>query len=223
MISLIFPVLDAYAFVPRSRSSLIVPKSSSTLYMKIFDWKRREANEAHVNDLDTAVFACDTLRPAPGSRRLKIRKGRGISAGQGATCGFGMRGQKSRSGRPTRPGFEGGQNPLYRRLPKFVGKPLGPGHVRKLYNPIPTSVLSTVEAGSIVTFDSLLNTKVITKSKLNLHKFVAGPPSSDAIANNLTVQAHAFTTSARDAIEGAGGKCELLSPTTGAVLKPVEA
>ena len=60
-----------------------------------------------------------TLKAQAGSRRRKLRKGRGIAAGQGASCGFGMRGQKSRSGRPTRPGFEGGQMPLYRRVPKL--------------------------------------------------------------------------------------------------------
>ena len=60
----------------------------------------------------------NTLKSNSGSRKKKLRKGRGIAAGQGASCGFGMRGQKSRSGRPTRPGFEGGQMPLYRRLPK---------------------------------------------------------------------------------------------------------
>ena len=64
------------------------------------------------------TYKLDTLKPNTGSRRQKLRKGRGIAAGQGASCGFGMRGQKSRSGRPTRPGFEGGQMPLYRRLPK---------------------------------------------------------------------------------------------------------
>ena len=68
----------------------------------------------------------NTLKSNSGSRKKKLRKGRGIAAGQGASCGFGMRGQKSRSGRPTRPGFEGGQMPLYRRLPKrgfnIIGK-----------------------------------------------------------------------------------------------------
>ena len=59
----------------------------------------------------------ESLQSNKGSRRKKMRKGRGIAAGQGASCGFGMRGQKSRSGRPTRPGFEGGQMPLHRRVP----------------------------------------------------------------------------------------------------------
>ena len=61
----------------------------------------------------------NTLKSNSGSRKKKLRKGRGIAAGQGASCGFGMRGQKSRSGRPTRPGFEGGHMPLYRRVPKL--------------------------------------------------------------------------------------------------------
>lgn len=74
----------------------------------------------------------DTLKSAPGSRQRHKRKGRGISAGQGASCGFGMRGQKSRSGPGVRHGFEGGQTPLYRRLPKIVGRPMGPGHEKKV-------------------------------------------------------------------------------------------
>ena len=69
-------------------------------------------------------FQLNSLKPQAGARRRKLRKGRGIAAGQGASCGFGMRGQKSRSGRPTRPGFEGGQMPLYRRIPKLKHFPL---------------------------------------------------------------------------------------------------
>lgn len=74
----------------------------------------------------------DTLKSAPGSRKRHKRKGRGISAGQGASCGFGMRGQKSRSGPGVRAGFEGGQTPLHRRIPKLVGRPMGPGHTKKV-------------------------------------------------------------------------------------------
>jgi large subunit ribosomal protein L15 len=201
------------------RSSLSVPRSSSTLQMKIFDWKRRTADESAWNDLDTYEFTLDNLKPAPGSRQNKKRKGRGIAAGQGATCGFGMRGQKSRSGRPTRPGFEGGQNPLYRRLPKFVGKPTGPGHTKTIYNVISTESLSSLTPGSTVNFDSLLEGKIITKSKYKIHKIVGGKSDGGAsLPADLTVQAHAFTSSARAAIEGAGGKCQVLSPTTNQVL-----
>ena len=116
--------------------------------MKLFDWKRREADETAINDLDNFEFTLDNLKPAPGSRQRKTRKGRGIAAGQGATCGFGMRGQKSRAGRPTRPGFEGGQTALYRRLPKFVGRPTGPGHQKTIYNIIKLDELNGVAPGS---------------------------------------------------------------------------
>lgn len=66
-------------------------------------------------------FRLHNLSPQTGSKKKRTRKGRGYSAGQGGSCGFGMRGQKSRSGSGPRPGFEGGQTPLYRRLPKLRG------------------------------------------------------------------------------------------------------
>jgi hypothetical protein len=147
-------IADAYAFIPRSNALTSVPRSTSSMTMKVFDWKRREADESAINDVDNFEFRVDTLRSAPGSRKRKTRKGRGIAAGQGATCGFGMRGQKSRSGRPTRAGFEGGQTPLYRRLPKFVGKPMGPGHFKKEYNLIKLDELNGVAAGSTVNCES---------------------------------------------------------------------
>jgi len=184
--------------------------------MKIFDWKRREADESALNDLETE-WTLDTLKSAPGSRKRKKRKGRGIAAGQGATCGFGMRGQNSRSGRPERPGFEGGQTPLYRRLPKFVGKPTGPGHTKTVYNLIKLDDLNGVGEGETANFDSLFESKAVTKSKLKIHKVVVG--REDFTAKGITVQAHAFTKAAREAIEGAGGKCELLKRTTGEVIE----
>lgn len=185
--------------------------------MKVYDWKRRQADETAINDVENFEFTLDNLKPAPGSRRAKTRKGRGIAAGQGATCGFGMRGQKSRSGRPTRAGFEGGQTPLYRRLPKFVGKPTRPGHTKTIYNVVSTNVLSKVEAGSTVSWDSLLQAKLVTKrDKIKLYKIVNG---AERPAENLTIQAHAFTQSALAAIEAVGGKCEVLSKTTNQVLQ----
>mmetsp|Transcript_7732 Transcript_7732/g.22723 ORF Transcript_7732/g.22723 Transcript_7732/m.22723 type:complete len:223 (-) Transcript_7732:310-978(-) len=200
-------------FTPRSPVSV---SNGAATHMKIYDWKRRSADESALNDVDGPEFAVDNLRSAPGARRRKNRKGRGISAGQGATCGFGMRGQKARSGRPTRAGFEGGQQPLYRRLPKYVGRPMGPGHSKTIYNVIKTDELNAAASGSTVNFDSLLETGSVTKSKLGIHKVVVG--GEDFVAENLTVQAHAFTKGAREAIEGKGGKCELLKPTTGEVL-----
>jgi len=95
----------------------------------------------------------DSLKPNKGARRRKLRKGRGIAAGQGASCGFGMRGQKSRSGRPTRPGFEGGQMPLYRRVPKLKHFTLiNP----KSFTVLNVSALNDIKAGSTVNLDSLV-------------------------------------------------------------------
>jgi large subunit ribosomal protein L15 len=190
--------------------------TTTTTTMKIYDWKRRESDESAINDVENFLFTFSNLRPAPGSKHRKSRKGRGISAGQGATCGFGMRGQKSRKGNPTRPGFEGGQQPLYRRLPKFVGKPLGPGHTKTRYNLISLDVLNRCEAGEVVTLEALQSKGLLTKTKYDVDKVVAG--YEPFTAKDLTVQAHAFTKSAREMIEAAGGKCQLLKRTTGEVL-----
>lgn len=82
----------------------------------------------------TVRFRLDNLGPQPGSRKKQKRKGRGHAAGQGGSCGFGMRGQKSRSGPGVRRGFEGGQMPLYRRLPKLRGIAGGnQNHIFKLF------------------------------------------------------------------------------------------
>mmetsp|Transcript_12000 Transcript_12000/g.18914 ORF Transcript_12000/g.18914 Transcript_12000/m.18914 type:complete len:228 (+) Transcript_12000:113-796(+) len=207
---------DAYAFIPRSRSLTSVPRSTSNLSMKLYDWKRRGADESAINDLEEFEFTVDNLKSAPGSRKSRTRKGRGIAAGQGATCGFGMRGQKSRSGTGVRAGFEGGQNPLYRRLPKFVGKPMGPGHSKKIYNIIKLDQLNDVPSGSTCNFDSLFEANSVTKTKYKVHKIVVG--RDEFTAKDITVQAHAFTKSAREAIEAAGGKCEVLKASTGAVI-----
>jgi len=142
-----------------------------------------------------------TLKANPGARRRKLRKGRGIAAGQGASCGFGMRGQKSRSGRPTRPGFEGGQMPLYRRVPKLKHFPL--------INPTSFTVinvakLADLKAGSTVNLDSLVKDGIVTSPKHPLKILGSGE-----LTVKLTVQAAAFTASARAKIEAAGGTCEI--------------
>jgi len=206
------------SFTPSTCLSTSLPtQSSNTLTMKIFDFKKRVPGYGDaINDVENVEFTFNNLVPAPGSRHRKKRKGRGIAAGQGATCGFGMRGQKSRSGKPSRPGFEGGQQPLYRRLPKFVGRPTGPGHEKTVYNVIKLDELNGVKSGETCNFDSLFESKSITKSKLNLQKVVVG--KSDFTAKDITVQAHAFTKPARAAIEANGGKCEILKKTTGEVI-----
>lgn len=142
-------------------------------------------------------------QPQAGSKHRKRRVGRGISAGQGASCGFGMRGQKSRSGRGTRPGFEGGQLPLYRRVPKLKHFPVVN---RKVFTIINVGALSELEAQSEVTLESLLETGILTTAKGPLKILGDGE-----LSNALTVKAAAFTKSARAKIEAAGGTCEVLS------------
>ena len=141
-----------------------------------------------------------SLAPQKGARRRKLRKGRGIAAGQGASCGFGMRGQKSRSGSPTRPGFEGGQMPLYRRVPKLKHFTLiNP----KNYTVINVGKLAELKAGSTVSIDSLVKDGLVPSPKHPLKVLGNGE-----LTVKLTVQAAAFTASAREKIEAAGGTCE---------------
>ena len=143
-----------------------------------------------------------SLKPQTGARRRKLRKGRGIAAGQGASCGFGMRGQKSRSGRPTRPGFEGGQMPLYRRVPKLKHFTLiNP----KNFTVINVVKLADLKAGSTVNIDSLVKDGIVTSPKHPLKVLGNGD-----LKVKLTVQAAAFTASAREKIEAAGGSCEVI-------------
>ena len=145
-------------------------------------------------------FSLNTLQSQPGARRRKTRKGRGIAAGQGASCGFGMRGQKSRSGRPTRPGFEGGQMPLYRRVPKLKHFTLiNPTN----YTVINVGKLADLKAGSTVNIDTLVKEGLVTSPKHPLKVLGNGE-----LSVKLTVQAAAFTASARAKIEAAGGSVE---------------
>ena len=143
----------------------------------------------------------ESLQANQGSRRKKLRKGRGIAAGQGASCGFGMRGQKSRSGRPTRPGFEGGQMPLYRRVPKLKHFPIVN---QKNFTVLNVSNLNALKDGSVVNLDSLVKEGILTKPKDPLKILGNGK-----LEVKLTVQAASFTVSAKKKIEEVGGKCEL--------------
>lgn len=199
------------ALPSKARTRLASTAVRVTPCAKIFDWKKR-ADPNYGKLAEGEIMRFDNLKPAAGSRHRKKRKGRGHSAGQGGSCGFGMRGQKSRSGKSVRPGFEGGQTPLYRRLPKFVGRPMGPGHKRTEYALMKISMLNGCEENSIVTFQSLREAGLITKQKRKLIKVTGG---EELNVQGLTVKAHAFTSSAVEVIEGAGGKCVLLSPTTG--------
>ncbi|MFN7898843.1 MAG: 50S ribosomal protein L15 [Synechococcaceae cyanobacterium] len=147
-------------------------------------------------------FQLNSLKPQAGARRRKLRKGRGIAAGQGASCGFGMRGQKSRSGRPTRPGFEGGQMPLYRRIPKLKHFPLVAPRQFAIVN---VGDLAKLKANSSVDAESLVAEGVLTEVKAPLKVLGDGE-----LTIKLSVRAAAFSAAARAKIEAAGGSCELL-------------
>jgi large subunit ribosomal protein L15 len=142
------------------------------------------------------------IQPQDGSQQRGRRIGRGIAAGQGASGGFGMRGQKSRSGRPTRPGFEGGQTPLYRRLPKLKGFEI---INQKQYTIINISGLAGLKAKSVVTLDSLMAAGIITQNDGPLKVLGDGE-----LKVALNVTAGAFTASAKAKIEAAGGTCEAI-------------
>ena len=141
-------------------------------------------------------------KPKAGSQRRHRRVGRGISAGQGASCGFGMRGQKSRSGRPTRPGFEGGQNPLYRRVPKLKHFPIVN---QKQYTTINVGGLNDLTPQTLVTLESLMTEGIVTTNNGPLKLLGDGE-----LTVALKVRAAAATKGAIAKIEAAGGSFETL-------------
>ena len=145
----------------------------------------------------------NSLKPNTGSRKKKLRKGRGIAAGQGASCGFGMRGQKSRSGRPTRPGFEGGQMPLYRRVPKLKHFEI---INQKKFSVINLEKLNKFNDDEVVNLDSLVKKGLLFKPKFPLKILGNGN-----IKVKLKVEAHSFTRSAKEKIEAAGGSCNVVN------------
>lgn len=141
------------------------------------------------------------LKPAPGSRRPRKRVGRGIAAGQGKTAGRGTKGQKARAGGGVRPGFEGGQNPLYRRLPKrgFTNPN------RKEYAVINVEDLNRFEEGTVVTPELLKEKGVVKNLKDGLKVLGDGD-----LKVKLTVKAHKFSRTAEEKIAAAGGATEVL-------------
>ena len=149
------------------------------------------------------TITLNSLKPNKGSRKKKLRKGRGIAAGQGASCGFGMRGQKSRSGRSTRPGFEGGQMPLYRRVPKLKHFQI---INQKSFSIINLSKLNDFKDNDTVNIDSLVKKGLLFKPKYPLKVLGNGN-----LKVKLKVEAHSFTKSAREKIEAAGGSCTALN------------
>ncbi|MBZ0272195.1 50S ribosomal protein L15 [bacterium] len=142
-----------------------------------------------------------TLKPAAGAVRSRKRRGRGNASGLGGTAGKGHKGHKARSGKNKGPGFEGGQMPLIRRIPKrgFVN----PAH--REYAVVNVGDLARFEAGAVVDVEALKDTRLVRK----LHDGVK-VLSGGELAVALTVRAHKFSAKAKEKIEAAGGKAEIL-------------
>lgn len=141
------------------------------------------------------------LKPAVGSRKERNRVGRGMGSGNGKTSGRGHKGQKARSGGGVRLGFEGGQMPLFQRLPKRGFTNIN----RKEYAIVNVETLNRFENGTEVTPELLLETGVVSKLKSGVKILGNGK-----LEKNLTVKAHKFSASAKEAIEAAGGKTEVV-------------
>ncbi len=141
------------------------------------------------------------LKPAPGSNKAPKRVGRGIGSGHGKTAGRGHKGQNARSGGGVRPGFEGGQMPLYRRLPKRGFN--NPN--RKEYAIVNLETLNRFEEGTVVTPELLKERGVVKNLKDGLKILGRGE-----LNVKLTVKAHKFSQSALSKIEAAGGQTEVI-------------
>ena len=141
-----------------------------------------------------------TLSPAPNSRKTQKRLGRGIGSGIGKTSGKGHKGQNARSGGGVRPGFEGGQIPLIRRLPKrgFTNQ------FKKVYAIVNVSDLNRFEDGAVIDVAALLETNLIGKVEAYGVKVLG----NGELTKKLTVKADKFTAQAKEKIEKAGGIAE---------------
>ncbi len=141
------------------------------------------------------------LKPAEGSNKKRFRKGRGHGSGNGKTAGRGHKGQKSRSGGGVRPGFEGGQMPLYRRLPKrgFTCR-----NTKEIVA-INVSHLDRFEDGEVVTIDALKSKGLLSNPRDGVKILGNGE-----ITKKLTVRVNYFSKTAAEKIEAAGGKVEVI-------------
>lgn len=141
------------------------------------------------------------LKPAPGSRKTPKRKGQGIGSGLGKTAGKGHKGQKARAGGGVRPGFEGGQMPLQRRVPKrgFTNK------FRKEIIIVNVAQLNRYDANSVITPETLLESGLIKKLGDGVKVLGKGE-----LEKALTVKANAISQTAAEKIEAAGGKVEVI-------------
>lgn len=141
------------------------------------------------------------LKPAEGAKKAPKRVGRGTGSGLGRNAGKGEKGQKSRSGGGVRPGFEGGQMPLYRRLPKRGFKNI----FAKEFSEINVDRLNIFEDGTVVTPELLFERGVVGKAKDGVKVLGNGE-----LQKKLTVKATKFSKTAAEKIEAAGGKAEVI-------------
>jgi len=142
------------------------------------------------------------LSPAAGSVKSRFRKGRGPGSGNGKTAGKGHKGQNARSGGGVRPGFEGGQLPIYRRLPK---RGFNNSRFAKEYAIINVGRLNDFDQNSVVSLETLLGSGVLSKGLDGLKVLGNGE-----LTKKLTVQAAIFSGSAKEKIEAAGGKAQVV-------------
>ena len=141
------------------------------------------------------------LSPAAGSAKPVYRKGRGPASGNGKTAGKGHKGQNARTGGGVRPGFEGGQIPLYRRLPKRGFHNVFAKH----YTIVNVDALNVFEDGSVVSAETLIENDIIN----NIYDGIKILGNGE-ISKKLTVKASIFSASAKEKIEAVGGKTEVI-------------
>ena len=144
----------------------------------------------------------NTMHPADGATHSRKRLGRGVGSGLGKTSGKGHKGQNARSGGGVRPGFEGGQLPLFRRLPK---RGFSNARFKTEYATINLSDLNRFEDGAVVT-PELLKEMGLVKNQLDGIKVLG----NGTLEKKLTVKAHKFSSSAQEKIESLGGKTEVM-------------
>ncbi|GEN83472.1 50S ribosomal protein L15 [Sporosarcina luteola] len=141
------------------------------------------------------------MKPAEGARKARKRIGRGIGSGTGKTSGKGHKGQNARSGGGVRLGFEGGQIPLFQRLPKRGFTNIN----RKEYAIVNLDVLNRFDEGTEVTPELLIETGIVSNEKSGIKILGNG-----ILEKKITVKAHKFSASAKEAIEKAGGQTEVI-------------
>lgn len=142
------------------------------------------------------------LKPRPGAKHRRKRLGRGRGSGLGKTSGRGHKGHGARSGGSSRPGFEGGQMPLIRQLPK---RGFSNARHKKVFTPVNVTDLNQFEDGSVVDLATLQGAGLANGRSHGVKILAVGD-----LERKLTVRAHRFSAAAKEKIEGAGGTCELI-------------